>query len=133
MTYHIDWEKLDDLLISGCMGTEIAGHFGISHQALYVKVKKEKKMSFHDYSASKKAKGDSILRDHQFCKAIGATDKGDNTLLIWLGKTRLGQREMDFAPSVAPNQSELNKDHIIMEQANRITELEANANKPKTE
>jgi hypothetical protein len=30
---------------------------------------------------------------HQYQKAIGLTKKGDNTLLIFLGKQRLGQRD----------------------------------------
>ena len=133
MTYTIDWEEIDGLIMAGCHGTEIAGHLGITVQTLYARTKKEKKLTYHDYSASKKAKGESILRAHQYNKALGLTDKGDNTLLIWLGKTRLGQKEMDYAPTTAPNQSELDKDQLLMIQANRIAELEANANKPQTE
>lgn len=133
MAYEIDWDKVDELLMSGCLGTEIASYFGLNPETLYNRTKTDKGMGFHDYSASKKAKGESILRAHQYAKAIGLTEKGDNTLLIWLGKTRLGQREMDYAPAVAPNQTDLDKDHLIMTQANRIAELEANANQPKTE
>ncbi len=89
----IDWKKVDDLLIAGCMGTEIAGYFGIHEDTLYNRVVKKYGMAFSAYSHEKKSKGESILRAHQYAKALGLTDKGDNTLLIWLGKQRLNQRD----------------------------------------
>ena len=89
----IDWKKVDELMIAGCCGAEIAGYFGIHPDTLYKHVEREKKMCFTAYHQEKKAKGDSILRAHQYAKALGLTDKGDNTLLIWLGKTRLKQVE----------------------------------------
>jgi hypothetical protein len=89
----IDWKKVDDLLIAGCMGTEIAGYFGIHEDTLYNRVVKKYGVAFSAYSHKKKSKGESILRAHQYAKALGITDKGDNTLLIWLGKQRLNQRD----------------------------------------
>ena len=89
----IDWKKVDELLIGGCLGTEIAGFFGICADTLYKRTEKEKGMTFSAYSQEKNSKGDAILRAHQYAKALGLTDKGDNTLLIWLGKTRLKQSE----------------------------------------
>lgn len=89
----IDWKKVDDLLIAGCMGTEIAGYIGISANTLYDRVQDKYNCSFSQYSQEKKSKGESILRAHQYAKALGLTDKGDNTLLIWLGKQRLNQRD----------------------------------------
>lgn len=89
----IDWKKVEDLLVAGCMGTGIAAYLGISAQTLYDRCLIEKKMLFSQFSQEKKEKGDEILRAHQYAKALGLTDKGDNTLLIWLGKTRLKQRE----------------------------------------
>lgn len=90
----IDWKKVDDLLIAGCMGTGIAAYIGISPETLYDRCLIDKGKLFSRYSQEKKEKGDEILRAHQYAKAIGLTDKGDNTLLIWLGKTRLKQREV---------------------------------------
>ncbi len=88
----IDWDKVDELLVSGCLGTEIAAEFNMHHDTFYRRVEKEHGISFTAYSAEKHAKGEQILRDVQFKKAIGLTELGDNTLLIWLGKTRLKQR-----------------------------------------
>ena len=85
----INWDLVDDLLIAGCSGTEIAPHFDMHPHTFYDRVFEEKKMLFTDYSLQKKCKGDSILRHVQYKKAI----KGDNTQLIWLGKNRLGQRD----------------------------------------
>lgn len=89
----IDWKKVEDLLIAGCMGTGIAAYLGISPATLYDRCLIEKGILFSQFSQEKKEKGDEILRSHQYAKALGLTDKGDNTLLIWLGKTRLKQRE----------------------------------------
>jgi len=87
----IDWKKVEDLLMAGCMGTGIAAYLGISAQTLYDRCFIEKGILFSQFSHEKKEKGDEILRAHQYAKALGLTDKGDNTLLIWLGKTRLKQ------------------------------------------
>lgn len=98
----LDWKKIDELLIAGCTGTEIAGYFGIHPDTLYIRCQKEKSMGFSAYAQEKRSKGDSILRAHQYAKALGLTDKGDNTLLIWLGKTRLAQEraEKEFESSL---------------------------------
>ena len=89
----IDWDKVDELLIAGCMGTEVAAYFGMAASTFYGRVEEKFDCNFTHYSSEKKSKGESILRAHQYAKALGLTDKGDNTLLIWLGKTRLLQKE----------------------------------------
>ena len=90
---NIKWDEVDHLLISGCSGAEIAGFIGVERRTIYERCVDEKGMSFSDYSQLMKAKGNSLLRAQQFAKALGKTDKGDNTLLIWLGKQRLEQRD----------------------------------------
>ena len=110
----IDWKKVDDLLLAGCHGTEIAAYIGIHPDTLYLRCKSEQGMVFSAYSQEKKAKGESILRAHQYAKAVGLTTKGDNTLLIWLGKNRLKQRENEENP--IPN----NADQIDKENENMI-------------
>lgn len=85
----IDWKKVDQLLISGCRGTEVASFLGIHKDTLYDRCVKEKNMSFSDYSAQKRQKGDSLLKHKQF--QIGM--EGNTTMLVWLGKQRLKQKE----------------------------------------
>jgi len=83
----ISWSYVDELLQADCSGTEIAARIGIKSTNLYDRCWTDKGVSFSEYSQEKKAKGDSILREVQFSKALS----GDNTLLIWLGKCRLKQ------------------------------------------
>lgn len=113
----IDWKKVDDLLISGCMGTEVAAFLGVHPDTLYKRVEAKYKMNFSAYLAEKRSKGESILRSHQYAKALGLTDKGDNTLLIWLGKNRLQQRENLEAINIPPN------DKALTELTNEIKSL----------
>lgn len=89
----INWKKVDDLLIAGSPGTEIASHFDMHPHTFYRKVEEKYNVTFTQYSSEKKQLGDSLLRAHQYQKALGLTTKGDNTLLIWLGKNRLNQRD----------------------------------------
>jgi hypothetical protein len=86
----IDWNRVDELLESGCLGTEIAAYFGMHPNTFYERVSHKFNISFSEYSSKKKSKGDALIREGQFKKAI---KKLDNTMLIWLGKQRLGQRE----------------------------------------
>lgn len=72
---------------------EIASSIGINYHTLYDRTVTDKGMMFSEYSQKMSAKGESRLRAHQYAKALGLTDKGDNTLLIFLGKVRLKQRE----------------------------------------
>jgi hypothetical protein len=88
----IDWKKVDDLLMAGCLGTEICAHFDMHHETFYNRVKDEYGMGFTAYAAEKRQRGDSILRAKQFETAL----KGNVTMQIWLGKNRLNQREYDM-------------------------------------
>lgn len=85
----IDWDKVDQLLMAGCHGTEIASYFNMHPNTFYTKLETNYKCGFTEFSALKKSHGDALLRNVQFEKAL---DK-DNTMMIWLGKQRLGQKE----------------------------------------
>lgn len=86
----IDWKKVDQLLMAGCTGTEIAPHFDMHYNTFYNKVQEKYNIGFSEYSASKKDQGDSLLKAKQFEKALSGKN---DTMLIWLGKTRLKQSE----------------------------------------
>jgi transposase len=127
----IDWERVDRLLVCGCSGPEIAASLGIHHDTLYNRLAAKYGKGFTEYSQEKKQSGDSILREKQFEKA---TEK-DNTMMIWLGKQRLKQKEnpdsldleslkkeilveffqrfkMTFSPATSPEiEEEKNKNH----------------------
>lgn len=89
----IDWEKVDLFLEAGCSGAQVAHNLGFDPNTLYAKCVEEKGISFSEYSTQKSSKGEAELTVHQYLKALGKVEAGDNTLLIWLGKTRLKQKE----------------------------------------
>src|SRR5271155_3981988 len=101
----IDWKKVDHLLMAGCTGTEISPHFDMGPDCFYDRVKEEYGMGFTHYCQLKRAQGDSLLRVKQFDKAIN----DDNTMLIWLGKHRLGQwdrmEHVDATPKEKENEA----------------------------
>lgn len=87
--HHIDWNEVDQYLLAGSPGTAIAAIFGFSVSTLYERCLREKGVNFQEYSRQKKSKGDELIRMKQFQEAMN----GDKTLLIWLGKNRLSQKE----------------------------------------
>jgi hypothetical protein len=86
---HIDWDKVDRWLECGCLGTEVAAALGCHPDTLYERCLQEKGSVFSAYSREKKCSGDKLLRQKQMEIAM----KGDKTMLLWLGKQRLGQRD----------------------------------------
>jgi hypothetical protein len=114
----IDWKKVDELLMAGCYGTEIAGYIGMHPETFYDRVLKKHGIGFTEYMQQKKSKGDSLLRAHQYAKALGLTTQGDNTLLIWLGKNRLGQKENHEEQKITSET--VQKFAEIMEQISKI-------------
>lgn len=85
----IDWETVDKLCMLHCTQVEIASVIDISVDTLDKAVKREKGMGFTEYFKIKSAKGKISLRRKQYDIA----DRGDKTMLIWLGKQWLGQAE----------------------------------------
>src|SRR5580693_9108899 len=89
----IPWDKVDDLLRAGCTGVQCAAMCGMHPETFYHRVEQEKQIGFTQYAANKKAEGVSLIQYQQYMKALGITKKGDNTMLVWLGKNLCGQKE----------------------------------------
>lgn len=106
----VDWEQVERLMEAGCMGTEVAAYFGMHPETFYGRVEKKYKLGFTEFMSIKRQKGDSILKAVQFKKAA----KGDNTMLVWLGKTRLKQREVDSSTEMPPQDVLIDKENEIM-------------------
>ena len=85
----IDWNRVDELILKGCLGTEIAPRFDMHAVTFYNRVELEKGVTFTEYCIQKRPEGEGMLREAQFDKAM----KGDTSMLIWMGKQRLNQRE----------------------------------------
>lgn len=86
---HIDWDVVDYYLKAGCNGAQIAAHLDIHADTLYIRVQTERGKGFSQYMAEKREAGNSQILGTQYKLAL----EKDKTMLIWLGKQRLGQRE----------------------------------------
>lgn len=96
----IDWDKVDHLLKAGCLGTEVAAVFGMHCETFYDRVVKKHGIGFTEFMQQKRSSGDSVIRSKQYEKAL----EGSETMLIWLGKNRLGQRNEDKLSLVTDEQ-----------------------------
>ena len=85
----IDWEEFDKLCFFQCTLEEIANWFKCSVDTIENKCKEEKELIFSEYFKKASTGGRISLRRRQFQVA----DKGNVTMLIWLGKQHLGQRD----------------------------------------
>ena len=86
----INWTEFDKLCEIQCPLSEIASWFDCTEDTIETAVKREKGLSFSDYYTQKRGKGKIALRRRQFQKAVV---DGDNTMLIWLGKSYLEQSD----------------------------------------
>jgi len=85
----IDWEVFDKLCALQCTQVEMASWFDCSVDTLERRCTEEKGMIFAEYYIQKAGKGKISLRRHQWQLA----EKGNATMLIWLGKQVLGQKD----------------------------------------
>lgn len=91
-TKEVNWDTFEQLCKIQCTQTEIASVLGLHTETVREKAEKKYK---EDYSAIYKRfseDGKSSLRRAQFKAALG----GNVTMLIWLGKIVLGQRDVDI-------------------------------------
>ncbi len=86
----IDWKTVVNLCELQCTGEEIASVIEVDYDTLNTACKREHGKSFSDYFEEKRAGGKVSLRRAQFKTA---TEDGNPTMLIWLGKQMLGQRD----------------------------------------
>ena len=79
--YNIDTTKIEQLASFGCTNREIASFFDCSQTTLT--------RNYGDFLTKGREKGKIRLRQMQW----KAADRGNVTMLIWLGKQVLGQAE----------------------------------------
>lgn len=85
----IDQKQFETLCSILCTQDEIIGVLDIGKETLSRWCKRTYKMTFEDIYKNKSALGKMSLRRHQFELA----QKGNATMLIWLGKQLLGQHD----------------------------------------
>ena len=85
----IDWGRVEEMAIKGANGAQIAGALGVHYDTLVNRFKEDNTSDFSKYLTTKKEKGNQLLHEKQWEVAM----TGDKTMLVWLGKQRLGQTE----------------------------------------
>src|SRR5690554_2506446 len=84
---NIDIEQLEKLCALQCTYEELAGYFRVSTRTIE---KYAQKPEFREAIERGKARGATSVRRAQFKAAMS----GNTTMLIWLGKQYLGQRDL---------------------------------------
>lgn len=85
----IDWEKVGTMLEQGCTTEGIAATIGVERSTLRRRCWHDNKIRYTAFVQQKRAKGNDQLRAVQYRLAI----EGNPTMLVWLGKQRLGQSD----------------------------------------
>jgi hypothetical protein len=85
----INWEEFDKLCALHCTLEEFACYFDCSVDTIENKVKEAHGVKFSEYFNLKKGAGKVSLRRKQFQVAM----KGNPTMLLWLGKQWLDQKD----------------------------------------
>lgn len=115
---NIDWKLVGALLEADCSGVQIAGKLGIHENTLYLRCKKELKMDFVAFRTQKQASGEALIKVKQFESAVKDKDK---SMLIWLGKQRLGQKDKQATDiKISNNLTEEEIDRRLTELRNKV-------------
>jgi len=85
----IDWDVVSKCLMTGSNGVQTAAFIGVCEDTLYNRCKIDQGVDFSVYLTKQKQKGNSFLIGKQYQVAMG----GNTSMLIWLGKQRLGQTD----------------------------------------
>jgi hypothetical protein len=85
----IDFVQFEKLCGLQCTEPEICAFFGINTDTLCTRCKEQYGMTFKDVYAEKSQSGRIAIRRAQMQAALA----GDKTMLVWLGKNMLGQRD----------------------------------------
>jgi len=85
----IDWEQVEKLCEMQCTGEEVGAFIGLDYKTLERAIRREFKQGFVEYYKKHSGTGKTSLRRMQWLSAQG----GNVTMLIWLGKQWLGQKD----------------------------------------
>lgn len=88
----IDWNKVEQMIILGANGVQVAASLGIHPDTLYLRCQSDLNTVFSVYYHEKREKGNLQLHATQFEVAVKTKNP---SMLIWLGKQRLGQKDKD--------------------------------------
>lgn len=83
------WKLLDSLVLWSAHAEYIADELGMSEDTLSKRIKEKTGLTFTEYRHKRKEKLRTTLSRKQYEVAMG----GNVTMLIWLGKNELGQKD----------------------------------------
>jgi hypothetical protein len=128
-TIEIDWKLFDKLCYMQATQLEIASFFNCSVDTIERAVKKQYNAGFADYYKKASAGGRMSLRRRQIESAMD----GNVTMLIWLGKQYLEQKDVTTQEVTGPAGGPIQLEAMTPEQRQqRITELLAKQLPPGT-
>lgn len=96
----INWDDVGTWISMGANGVECAARLGIHYDTLANRCRSDNNSNFSEFLQQNRSKGDILLKEAQTKKALS----GDSTMLIWLGKVRLDQRELKEEQKYTPEQ-----------------------------
>ncbi len=113
----INWDLVLKKMEAGCKASEIYGNM-CDKDTFYRRFELQFGCSYGDYAPRSYSEGHGNVRLTQYMKAL----KGDPKMLTLLGQEWLGQGQVKDTLK-APNQNDIDKDHIIMELQNKLNKL----------
>ncbi len=98
----VDWVRAAEMCSYQCTQAEIAADQGVSIDTLVRRCKEDHGCGFSAYFKEKRLAGFVSLRHKQYLMALA----GDKTMLVWLGKQWLDQRDHKEPPPAVPQPGE---------------------------
>ena len=86
----IDWEKVGQMFICGASIIQAAASIGVHRDTLYKRCEADLGTTLATFHEEKYQEGNTALHAAQYTKAI---KEKNPTMLIWLGKQRLQQKD----------------------------------------
>jgi hypothetical protein len=106
----IDWKRVEDFLRAGVNQKRICGFLGFDDTTLRKHCIEKYGEEYSTFSTRLYSEGESLIEHVQFEKAM----EGNPTMLQWVGKVRLGQREPENNPYDMPNELHIEQRHDNM-------------------
>ena len=119
----IDWKRVENMIIGGANGSQVSAALGVHSNTLYDRVKKQYGINFSEFYDKFREKGNQLLHNKQFDVAL----KGNTTMLVWLGKQRLEQKDSKEETNVTPQHAAIM--NALIEQITIRQELAAKKEK----
>ncbi len=105
--HELDYTLLDKLCAIQCTGEEVASVMGIDYDTLNRALKRDGNAGFAEYFKKKGAHGRTSLRRKQMESALS----GNTSMMIWLGKQYLGQRDKQETELSGPDGGAIKTDN----------------------